>query len=909
LLKFLSPTVTVTTDGNVNNSDTWSHKRRGGLETSDFDETESHIHKRIKLKQELLSKHRKNAPVLSASTSEAIFEAQSGMESAMPSETMGVQNIGFTDENESYSVVLETTTDSLRTSRSLKDAEFKDFFSRPIKLFDYDWSTSTTLTGNFEPWTAFLSNKRVVNRLNNFYLMRGKMHLKFVVNGNGFHYGRAMACYLPYANVDQASSVSSLVTGPNVQLSQCPKIFLNPTTNSGGEMILPFFWHRDYVDVTGAQLDDLGEIVLRDLTGLKHANGADDVCNIAVFAWLEDVEFSGLTSQDADNLTAQSGIETEIDEANEKGAISGPATSIAAAGKALGSVPVIGPYAKATAKVASAIAGGAKLLGYSRPTATRDPEAFRPRPMSNLATTTVADGAIKLTVDDQQELTIDPGVSGIGREDPMDIKWIASHESWVTNFSWPEASGADTLLWNARVTPSIYHESVAGTKYLPACCAASTPFTHWTGSMKYRFQIVCSAYHKGRIKVVYDPDILGLNPEYNVNYVKVIDIAECSDFTITVPMTQDRTFIDTVDPAFTSVTELYSTSRYSTSVKEAYNGVIGVYVVNDLTTPNSTIDNSVKINVFVSVGDDFEVAVPSDRIGAYVFKPQSGIETDAINPTGMDAPEGQDGEEMGKDMLVSMDDIGHVYFGERIRSFRPLLKRYALHESFSFLQSSTPRIHVKRAFFPYYRGNVPNAVHTTAAAASYNYCNTLLMHWVVMMFSGFRGSIRYKLLPFAADPGNGYTVHVERDVSSYTADMWDQNQVTTETYATISEAAETTVYRTLKDSFPAFKRPPSFQNGGTYTLGRINPSAEFEIPFYSTDRFIPSKVLDWTARKPDLTSLVPVYRMLMTSTAGSDNPTTLLNLYAAAGEDFQVYFFTGMPPIHTETVPPNPAVT
>jgi hypothetical protein len=78
---------------------------------------------------------------------------------------------------------------------------------------------------------------------------------------------------------------------------------------------------------------------------------------------------------------------------------------------------------------------------------------------------------------------------------------------------------------------------------------------------------------------------------------------------------------------------MYSSTPY-TSNEDFGNGVIGVYVVNELTTPNSTIDNNIEINVFVSMGDDFEVFVPDDYFQFFTFKPpvegglraQSGME-------------------------------------------------------------------------------------------------------------------------------------------------------------------------------------------------------------------------------------------------------------------------------------------
>jgi hypothetical protein len=110
--------------------------------------------------------------------------------------------------------------------------------------------------------------------------------------------------------------------------------------------------------------------------------------------------------------------------------VSGPATSIVKAANALSVIPQIAPFAMATSKVVGAVGNAAKALGYSRPPITKNPEPYRPTPASQLATTNTPDTAIKLTVDEKQELTIDPGIAGLGPEDPMSIQNIASRESF-----------------------------------------------------------------------------------------------------------------------------------------------------------------------------------------------------------------------------------------------------------------------------------------------------------------------------------------------------------------------------------------------------------------------------------------------------------------------------------------------
>jgi hypothetical protein len=668
----------------------------------------------------------------------------------------------------------------------------------------------------------------------------------------------------------------------------------------GGELKLPMFNYQNYIEVVESQWSELGQLYFRTLNPLKHANGATDVVTVSVFAWAEDVSLSVLTSVDQDTLTPQSG---EIEEANKKGMISGPATAVAKYASYLTGVPYIGPFATATEIGAGAVSNIAKLFGYCRPPVTVNPSPYRPTQMSSLAVTNVPDTAHKLTVDDKQELTIDPRISGLGGADPMNIREIAKRESYLTTFNWNIGTAPETLLWNARVDPCTWAENSGPpvSFHFPACAMAALPFQHWKGTMKFRFQIVCSSFHKGRLKIVYDPNHIDGN-EYNTNYLKIVDIAEEQDFTIEVGNGQERSFLNHHYPGVDSVTQMYSSTRYA--VKEEGNGVIAVYIVNELTTPNSTANNDIEINVFVSMGDDFEVAVPEDTIGNFVLKPQSG---DLLEPqSGELVPEGQKTEEPSAPQQELATQVGpgiaedpalnKVFFGEAITSFRTMLKRYNLWNTIPKTDTIPVKISGRFAAFPYYRGNVPSAVDLTALATPYNYCNTVLLHWVVSAFSGYRGSIRYKLLPRGYQD-RGDRISVQRSPWKLTRTEYDYNVVNLPTYSTLKSARAGIVQAYEADNVPDHEHPFVGALGTTLTTNQINGALEFELPYYSSYRFTPGKNADHTSSQ--FWNAAWDYQIDYQGN-GSATSSSTCDVYVAAGEDFQCYFFTGLPRMYYE---------
>lgn len=804
------------------------------------------------------------------------------------------ENVNFSDQHDPYLYTMESVMDETRKLQDTGDATLENFFSRPIKVHEEEWSTSSVLGFSINPWSLYFTNPRVINRIANYGLLRSNLMIKVVINGNGFQYGRAMMSYLPYDIYDSLSTSTSLIQNDLIQASQRPRIFLDPTLSTGGEMKLPFFNYSNSLRIDTSQWAEMGTLYFNSLNELKHANGASDKVTISVFAWATDVEMNVLTSVDPSTLSPQSG--KEIDEANTKGVISGPATKVAKVAGMMRNVPYIGPFASATEIGATATAKIAKIFGYCRPPVTKNPEPLKPTITSSLALTNVPDGTQKLTIDDKQELSIDPRISGLNGVDPLNIVEIAKRESYLTTFSWNIGTAPETLLFNSRITPVIWAQTQLGDQtnyHFPACAMAAMPFRWWTGTMKFRFQIVASSFHKGRLKFVYDPNYLASN-EYNTNYLKVVDIAEEQDFTLEIGNGQNLTLLEHARPGLDSSTEVFSTTTYTS--KGPGNGVIGVYVVNELTTPNSTINNDIEINVFVSMGDDFEVAVPDTHFQNFVFASQSGFEVqsgivpDGQNTSEPSAPQQEEAEQLGPTEQDG-SKINHVYIGEAVQSFRTMLKRYSLHSSVAQASNAARLLHGRRPHLPYYRGNVPNAVNLTMDNLPYNFCNTLLLHWVVSSFSGWRGSIRYKLMP-----RNAFDVamHVERTAYRFQNDSYLQDSLALG--ITSSREASREAMVTGADN-PEDDSPLSGYNGKAYSNSRVNPALEFEIPYYSNYRFTPGKTADKTNRQEFEGAFD--YRMY----CDGDN-TSVVDIYTATGEDFQTYFFTGLPRMYYEQAPP-----
>lgn len=810
-----------------------------------------------------------------------------------------------------YDVI--SMTDSVREISMTDKLSIDAFFKRPVLLRTLQWSSTVTPTFDINVFEEFFSHPRIVNRITNFHLLKAKLRVKIEVNGNGFLYGRMLVTYHPYSPMDNVYTNNAAVPQDRILCSQLPHIFINPTTSTGGEMSIPFFWHEDTMCVSTNSFTEVGTLEMRVLNTLKHANDTIGQCTISVYAWAEEIELSHTTSKDTPVLAPQSG---EVDEVNRSGVISGPAMYIARCAAVMKGIPQIAPMAMATEIGATAIASIAKVFGFSRPTLTHVPEPYRSELTSSLSLVTVGDRVQKLTLDDKQELSIDTRIAGLDGSDPLSIQAIATRESYLTTFSWDYGTAPKTLLWNCRVNPMMYDtiNTPPKTYFFTACAMAALPFSYWRGTMRYRFQIVKSAYHKGRLAIVFDPHAMdGAGIEMTTQYTKIVDISECEDIVIEVGWAQNVSTMPIAVPGDSYTPSFHFSTGLLGGNAGVHNGVIAVYVLNEMAIPNPTLSSDVQVNVFVSAGDDFEVFNPSEYYSNFVLKPQSG---DVLDP--QSGIVGADIGRMSTDMPVPPvthrfcpssvpKDLTKVYFGESVASLRSLLKRYT--HSVSVGKTSNGNRYISGRFFafPLYRGNVANAVHTTAAAAPYNYTDTHLLHLVRMCFMGSRGSIRWKIIPRQAFQPGDY-IYVERAAwrPALTNSGWYQGE---EDYLGLGNA--TAIARsTIRQTF--FVTDSNLVNnvllgaqGLAVSSNHVNGAIEFEVPYVNRARFTPG-------RDPSVPFGVDEdngafdFRIGCAGKTATGTPTeaAIFDFYCAAGEDFQVYFYAGPPRLYLEKTAP-----
>jgi len=767
-----------------------------------------------------------------------------------------------------------------------------NFLSRPVRINRYTFPVGTPTSITISPWEAFLQNPAVATKTDHYAFIRGRLHVHFEITGSPFRYGKFMASYLPCTGTgDQGTDFSrvynTLIGSSFGKLinSQRMKIFLNPTNGQGGDLILPFMYPYDYLSLRRpAEWFRMGTISLDTLVPPQAVNSSDQtVVTITVYAHMENVELVGPTT-----MFAQS--------AYEKGPLSRPASVVANVASNLTNIPTIGPYMRVTQAAASSLASIAALLGFSRPVSLKPETRMIPRIVTNLANCDAEDNAYKLSVDSKQEITIDPRTVDLGSKDEMAILNIVQIESWLCEFGWLTTNLVGEQLFNIAVSPCTYRVDTDVEPIPPIwmtpCCVVSQAFRNWRGGMKYRFIANSSSLFRGKLKITYEPgpvNTIGDNTE-NTNYTYIMDLAHTDDFTVCVHWCSNKHYLNT-NLAFL-VNSVFLPGIDVAFNPTRHNGKLYVSVLNELTSPGNVVADC-RISVFVSMCDDADFARPTGNLlSSYAFSAQSGDSLSINLKTNMPTSTAIVTEFGSK---IIDPEQNNVYFGEKISSIRTLMKRYVhtFTES-DFNTDNTPRRQLwacTKWRLIAYRGYYDKAVGLSAAGR-YSYSNITFLQWFRLAYLGERGSTRLKLFRNVV---SNNAVHSGLMAVTRVEDGDQDSSIERENTFGFQGGDPSLVSRNFAEYFR------NSGQGMAITDVRINPTLEIEFPDYTGVRYSP------TTRTDPTTDNQHNFRVVAERTTFNASFTDTISYFLAAGEDYTLFYWAGLPPVYILSDPVSTA--
>ncbi len=775
------------------------------------------------------------------------------------------------------------------------------FLSRPVRICNYTWNESDGVgpfsTASFKPWYLFFNNSAIKYKLNNFAWIKCNLHLKVIVNASPFYYGALLMSYRPILDVNDDTITTTSTFAEWVPKSQRPHLWVWPQESRGGSLKLPFLYHKNWLNIqSSTDLQNMGQVNTDIIYALNSANGATGVgVSIQVYAWATDVELSGPSL----GLAVQS--QPQPDDEYGEGCISKPASALANfAGKFAGMGGAIGTAATVTQIGAGAVAGIAKLFGYTNVPVISNVHAFKPTPVPPLASTEIGYATEKLTLDAKNELSPDPSILGLPSVDELEITHLASKESILTTTYWDAADAVDSQLFISPVTPWLIRNDRTGSAgppdtrqdvvNLPPCAWVANLFASWRGDVIFRFTFVKSKYHRGRVVLYFDPSGQGANNISTVTegassiYTQIVDLGVEDAVELRVPYSQALTFLDT-STTVGSVPWAVRGADGSNFVYDGakYNGTVCMRVLNVLTGPTATA----RVGVIVSIrgADNLEFANPSFAGTFSPFTIQSQpVFDDAIVPTIAGKPHPED-----KDRYLR-------HFGERVFSLRQLLRRFVMNEiwwepndntsSLAIIQHNMTRFPLPYGFDP---AGVNFATGPIAGTSKpFNWTVSTPYNWIAPAFVGQRGSMQWLVNTNQNSANAAMIGHVSisrRPNVGVTATRTRYSRTTKNGNANQSQISD------------VLSNLVATSGGTALTNVQTNAGLCVQLPNYSKFNFqstSPAKITNPSTvdgSNQDTSRL----EYLMSPLYGATTRGLFIEKYAAIGTDFNVFFFLNVP--------------
>lgn len=543
----------------------------------------------------------------------------------------------------------------------------KSFLQRPILFQTGLWNTTQvplTELANVRLPRNWLNNAMIREKLSGFRYLKCDFKVRVQVNAMPFQAGRLLMYFDPMysQNTLNPSSISHFggVTGyPHVELD-----LMNETSM---EITIPYnnlLTHFDLVRGLGGS-GSASVVVYSSLTG-----EASSTADVSVWMWAENIDLQLPTGMPlapgnpADN--AQSGEEDNAqiggDEKKRPGNVETISRFVGSVARQLGDIPLLSAITAPISAVSDAVAGVASIFGWSKP---QDPEFPTKVEIGYAKYFTNFNGDVKakvMALDARNQVEIPSYVSHTN-EDEMSLSYLVQKFTYLGRFAWSTTDLSDDIVFNVPNVPDYCVRNAVvwpvGTyniqyHFNTMLSYLSGMFAFWRGSLRYKFKVVKSPFHTGRLRVDLVPGYTGVGDYVREKvYSQIIDIRETNEFEIEVPYKWNA--------PWKRLTLTQETDKYALTPTALF-----VRVLNPLRNGGQSAAH-VELLVEVAGGKDFQFAYPILKEG---FRPMNGA------PLSAQPDNAQSGE------IISSPRPGFeansLGIGEVVTSLRQVLKRYVV---------------------------------------------------------------------------------------------------------------------------------------------------------------------------------------------------------------------------------------
>ncbi len=661
------------------------------------------------------------------------------------------------------------------------------FFERPILVQSYEWDDGTTFAEQISPWYKYFSHPSIAPKLLGFSRLTADLEVEMRINGSPFRFSQILASYRPLFSMykslgSSGSTPCSLsdysggylpedgcsVAGNSLKAfsgctnftllarSQRQCTYLDVATSTGGKMILPFVHPFNSLRVNnmvgsdavnqltlfGLELTSMGTLTLESLSTLRNMQVAT-TAGVTIDVFVRAINARAWLA---------SGVATAVPQGQERKP-SQVASTVASVASIFKHVPVIGSYATLVETIAGAGSRMLQFFGYTpRPDVTL-PQFVTGYSYPVESSVTFPKKVRNLGLDHENNVVVDPGVIDGQSADPLALASFCARPSLLCRTYFGSGALVDDPIMILPVAPFHYSTQLVTNAELPnarrvqltPCALAAMNFRYWRGTMCVRLQAIQTSFHRGRLRVTWEPEIgnqtsnsqCDLVAKYE-GYQQILnwDLAATPSVTmkigfgsrkgrLTVPRLGTPGLVDNsyITNTETSPTIVSSQSITVDNYEDYFNGFLRVSVLTRLQAPDVTYPVPIMVHVWyedmefydplengpslatldsidsvitnfptneatyygtVFRGEDVENLMTRNLCPDFYYPQGEGpLEAEEIAPPIKVTTMQPQGEEIFEfQPTTSVEDA--VYEGEKVGSLRSLLQRDVFYDTISF---------------------------------------------------------------------------------------------------------------------------------------------------------------------------------------------------------------------------------
>lgn len=476
---------------------------------------------------------------------------------------------------------------------------YKDYYSHPVQLHHLTWQPTDGFGMKYSMFDIVdnyfsLLPSALQGKWDGVRYFTGDLKIRVVVQGLSYCYGKMICSYDPspeHVEGRQRLNPTYGVCGATMK----PHIAISASDSTAYELTLPCVtplgvWGRlNQPPSIGSY--DMRMHVLTPL-GSGTASPPVDVL-ICCYMYFENVEMVGFTT------TSSLAVSEEVKPAK----LSQIAQTVSQAASMVSSIPVIGGAASLVSEISGKAASILQMFGYSRPTLVDRTPVVQNMFTNDYAHFNGNSYDQILTSDIGNSLSVDPSTYPLGDLTEMSIEKVCNKYALLDTTFFDPTLPANTELLRFGVHPAVTFYSAGGMYDVvtspfmeyPPCSHVAKMFAFWRGTMRYRFEFVCSPFHRATVVILY-------NTSNNLWASSVNDISTLKSHVVQITGPTEVIFeCEWNQPDTYLRSALYDQGSLSSALQGFANGQVAVKVINPVTANGSS--DPIYMNTYVSAKD------------------------------------------------------------------------------------------------------------------------------------------------------------------------------------------------------------------------------------------------------------------------------------------------------------------